>query len=686
MNTSPELVDERNQEHNECCQSLPHAMAFTVHFDSEKQTDTTDCYKFTRRHVRNLSLPIPKVYENKVNTENPSNGKTLRKAGNHSEGYFSSDPDEEQGKPKLFVAKVRNTDKKLSKPTNLAQEKKIMSCSFNVDRDGRGDKNFEQEGEDEEEEEEREGSDVASEAGTYTIDKDSPEVTTARLNIDNTFGINAGKSSESQIKFQMSTTHGNSTWINEWATQVVEHNHQSNTVNTRNHNLTNTKIPSPVNSRARLPPATQPVKGEHPVNIPLRPLSTRKQLFLQDECSDSSLETECFLKATERVVSAMAARVSLSLDSGGESDVETNSCSHIIEAALATDSSASDSGQKPTQTRYNRAFSLRRGRLDEPKKKDTPATTPVNKTRTYNEAPLPKPVPSRIVKRDPPPTPSPSFSRTDCGRFSMRTRPTPTTPVLSGTKKDTPGKKKITAGSGSSGGGGGRSNSTLSSREVEFQNWKRRKSYDPMKAAAEGKKKEAAKKQAASSAMTQSTNSTITTPKSPVNPVLRSASFHGTRQLTVSSSDDEEEVVLSGDEEEEEEWPTLQVPRTSLENTPQGSRISLYSNSSNPSSLRARPKLEGVDSLVISALSGLSSKLKGSSCNLLKKLRYLYDEDSPKCHQLSAEIEQLEASEPGSPQVKSPSRELSTTLRNLKRLESMLKVLDDVLFDEEEFQ
>jgi hypothetical protein len=51
---------------------------------------------------------------------------------------------------------------------------------------------------------------------------------------------------------------------------------------------------------------------------------------------------------------------------------------------------------------------------------------------------------------------------------------------------------------------GGRSNSTLSSREVEFQNWKRRKSYDPMKAAAEGKKKEAAKKATMSSSMTQS--------------------------------------------------------------------------------------------------------------------------------------------------------------------------------------
>lgn len=43
-------------------------------------------------------------------------------------------------------------------------------------------------------------------------------------------------------------------------------------------------------------------------------------------------------------------------------------------------------------------------------------------------------------------------------------------------------------------GSGPRSNSSLSSREVEFQNWKRRKSYDPMKAAAEGKKKEIEKR------------------------------------------------------------------------------------------------------------------------------------------------------------------------------------------------
>lgn len=78
-------------------------------------------------------------------------------------------------------------------------------------------------------------------------------------------------------------------------------------------------------------------------------------------------------------------------------------------------------------------------------------------------------------------------------------------PLMSNVKKEVVKKK-----SGS--GGSTRSNSTLSSKEVDFQNWKRRKSYDPMKAAAEGKKKDAAKKQPPS-VMTQSIHSTMNTPK-----------------------------------------------------------------------------------------------------------------------------------------------------------------------------
>lgn len=47
---------------------------------------------------------------------------------------------------------------------------------------------------------------------------------------------------------------------------------------------------------------------------------------------------------------------------------------------------------------------------------------------------------------------------------------------------------------------------------------------------------------------------------SPVNPVLRSASFHGTRQLVASSSEEDEEIVLSA---EDEDWPGLPAPQVS---------------------------------------------------------------------------------------------------------------------------
>lgn len=78
---------------------------------------------------------------------------------------------------------------------------------------------------------------------------------------------------------------------------------------------------------------------------------------------------------------------------------------------------------------FNIYYSLRRGRLDEPKKEIVPVKEPVLSKAKSLETPL-KAMPPRITKRDPAPlpapAPSPSFSRTDCGRFSMRVqRPAP---------------------------------------------------------------------------------------------------------------------------------------------------------------------------------------------------------------------------------------------------------------------
>jgi hypothetical protein len=181
-----------------------------------------------------------------------------------------------------------------------------------------------------------------------------------------------------------------------------------------------------------------------------------------------------------------------------------------------------------TNTRYNRAFSLRRARLDEPsvppkcpntpemRRKFQPDHLRMERAISVDRKPVKtNEVQSRyllnVTKKAPvvgkvepikhvPKVASTTnknasnkpqvFSRTDSGRFSMRTNKPPTTGAPKAAKKDGSGKKSS-----------GRSNSSLSSREKEFQNWKRRKSYDPMKAAAEGKKKEIAKRQ---NIMTQS--------------------------------------------------------------------------------------------------------------------------------------------------------------------------------------
>src|SRR5271156_2588667 len=107
----------------------------------------------------------------------------------------------------------------------------------------------------------------------------------------------------------------------------------------------------------------------------------------------------------------------------------------------------------------------------------------------------------------------PAFSRTDGGRFSLRA-PKAKPPNLPFQQREVPlassnclgqrlGVNSARVGPGPlkkqglsltpnptrRDFGGGRSNSTLTAKEVELANWKRRKNYDPMKAAQAGHKK-----------------------------------------------------------------------------------------------------------------------------------------------------------------------------------------------------
>ncbi|KAF6215522.1 hypothetical protein GE061_010277 [Apolygus lucorum] len=668
---------------------VPQSLAFTVTFGEAKK-------KNFKRHSRNLSLPVVKVYDNNplfliamavvnYNLDSSSDEMSLpeddgvlnfsviqaipgaingaKKPGNHSEGYFSSDPEDENGHSKKAQGAAAFPDPK----DELIEENNLGACGLDP-----------------------EGSDALSETGTYTIDKETPEVVTARLSIDASFGIDP----------KISTSRDSAAWISEWASNTVNH-HNSFKGSTSSllgptvakTKMTISKIPSPISARARLGTRKTKKNDTEPNG--------------KSESGENSFETESYLKTTEKALSAIAARMSVSLDSGGESDADSKSSGNK-KGLHRSDSSASESGPKPqtpSATRYNRAFSLRRGRLDAEETKKTDPPVPLsgsNRGATpKTEHPPHRSTSSVRSKATTPILPPPGLSRNDTSRLSVRTKLSPQSPLLSTPKNGMVGSKKISPGAygpggGNSGGGGGRSNSTLSSKEVEFQNWKRRKNYDPMKAAAEGKKKDAAAKKPAAVPTTPATTETIcqdpvpvSSPKSTASSVLRSASFHGhgTRQSLVtgpsSSEEEEEEITLSA---EEEEWPTPpQAPKTSLENTPRGSRVSLYSNNSN--SPRARHKLEGVDNLVVSAISGISNKLRVNASTLLKKLRYLYDEENDKYKCLSNELAQLEllGETTGSPQ-KSSSRELALTLKNLKRLDTTLKVLNDVLFDNVDYE
>ncbi|KAI4492091.1 hypothetical protein M0802_010099 [Mischocyttarus mexicanus] len=227
--------------------------------------------------------------------------------------------------------------------------------------------------------------------------------------------------------------------------------------------------------------------------------------------SDSDLETSSYLQATQNVVSAMSARMvvyhpSLA-DSENESDEDTSqslhqSTSKVIRQPSDTETSDEQHVTQPpiSNTKYNRAFSLRRARLEpQPSKTNSSITKPkvVQETRAKIE-------------------PNTGINRTDSGRFSMRASRV-SSAGLKGKPKEA--KKPVTP----------------NAREVEMQNWKRRKSYDPMKAAMEGRKKASLSKKC-------TTNANL----SPSH-VARSQSFHGSVGLGNEDWSDEE-IAISADE------------------------------------------------------------------------------------------------------------------------------------------
>lgn len=173
--------------------------------------------------------------------------------------------------------------------------------------------------------------------------------------------------------------------------------------------------------------------------------------------SDSDLDTSSYLQTTHNVMSAMSARINVyqanAVDSGGESDEDT---SHSLRqsskmSAIGREMSDTESSDEVVAGNRNVGFSRnfvgRRSR-EGPEAKSAPVKAKViNNARSKSEGT--------------------SIARTDSGRFSVRMGKGNAVKVK---PKEVKKKESLV-------------------KEQEMQNWKRRKSYDPMKAAMEGKRK-----------------------------------------------------------------------------------------------------------------------------------------------------------------------------------------------------
>uniref|UniRef100_T1J609 FHA domain-containing protein n=1 Tax=Strigamia maritima TaxID=126957 RepID=T1J609_STRMM len=665
-----------------------------------------------------------------------------------------------------------------------------------------------------------------SESGTYTIDKESPnlELEEARRNIDRVFGITVEENEnddeeveavisgprapflqemrESQFSPESESSKSKAESLSKkssqkssplWTPELSVFRTLSNSAASNGLKLHFSDKPRP---RRKLP--TPPVD-----KLPFTLAINRNSDILEDGASsgsdiitnktlhvttptDAAFDTERHLRETETLVSAMEARMdhhkSLLLamggsyesrDSGGESDVDTSTASYdkslkqdknigkrlssqlkaklkeldnamhrssvrspsqrtigtqaqeqdvapfsdneTVSVASDISSSSDISGSpKPNRKRseklqpmmkFNRAFSLRRARLgycsDGGEEKTKPVVSRTSSVAVQNRSKKEEKKMEPASKVRPTTSVSANLSRNDGGRFSLRT-PKNTKSVSSGKSEESVRSRPRNVGSRST---GTRSNSTLSSKETEMKNWKRRKEYDPMKAAAAGRKKETVKKSVSKEPISQ---------LAPVN-LQRSASFHGSEVLRVRKvaylSEDnmmpgtEQEAVINAvcqDDDDEEDFDFNPAMQGELCGQSSSKSISVtddeYPNEylkrghtdTAWNSARAVPtgtrdrhnknKFEALDNLVITTIHQLSSKLCTQTESVLRKVKDQTAATSDGPHYLQDWINNFSSPDtPMSPNARNTSRELAGTLKNLKKLEKGLQVLDNLI-------
>ena len=297
-----------------------------------------------------------------------------------------------------------------------------------------------------------------------------------------------------------------------------------------------------------------------------------------------------------------------------------------------------------TNARTNRAFALRHS----------------SSLQAGNDALSPKNSP----KRQPPS--QESFSRNDGGRWSLRNKngvaaAPPCKPAVSSSvhrmphvMKKSPAMKAAVQG--------GRSTSSLSSKEAEFQAWKRRKNYDPLRSAQSAVPKRSTTTKPNSAPIKRGDilpargggGSVVTSNHSPSHQrvlssanhpmmqdnLLRSASFHypdgmSKVQLNVYTSEDDDESQLgefpSGLYEVNEDELILAIGGSAANNGPSSLKSEQVTSPSHWQQHKPRnspsrasggaSKLEALDNLVISTIFSISTKLCLTSGKVIRRLQ-----------------------------------------------------------------
>lgn len=416
-----------------------------------------------------------------------------------------------------------------------------------------------------------------SDTGTYTIDNEESSVETERLKIDSVFCVEKKQLDSSE-------------WVSQWASSSSA-----------------SAQPSPGAS----PTTDRDTEGSR----------ARRKL------PATPAETEDFLQDTISVMAAMEARI------GEEKGTKTTKVSAIEERKMAWERRKNYDplkavGKKPSLVKSSEVTPVRAssaGRYAEesdscseveqhqqcvPSHQTTPKSLP--STRPNRAFALRKNLNSATVtsqngKRG-------LGHRTDSGRLSLRNMSTSQMTSSTVAKKHLM-RKPISDT---------RSSSSLSSKEAEFQAWKRRKNYNPLRSAETSKTANNASSPLSRSTTAQKTTSRLTSSKarqgdiSQLTPMQRSASFHYPDGL----SRVQHNVYSSEDESTTEDLTACSMPwhHTDLVEVNDDELILPIRSSGHPRPTKSSPKrMEALDNLVISTIFSISAKLCYSSGALIKR-------------------------------------------------------------------